>query len=88
MYKLWPGQAQFMTILSFDLQVWHSPFTYLNNPSTNTTTSQGEQLCEINFEIGAQIYKLGPGQAQVMTILSYGLQVWPWSSTYLNKCFQ
>ena len=21
MYKLWPGQAQFMTILSFDLQV-------------------------------------------------------------------
>ena len=30
MYKLWPWQGQFMTILSFDLQVWPLPSTYVN----------------------------------------------------------
>ena len=30
MYKLWCGQGQFKTILSFDLQVWPWPLTYLN----------------------------------------------------------
>ena len=28
--KLWPGQAQFRTICSSDLQVWRWPSTYLN----------------------------------------------------------
>ena len=27
MYNLWPKQAQFMTILSFDLQAWPWPLT-------------------------------------------------------------
>ena len=31
---------------------------------------------------------LWPGQAQFITILSFDLQVWPWPSTYLNKCFK
>ena len=35
----------------------------------------------------ALMYKLCPWQAQFMTILSFDLQVWPWPSTYLNKCF-
>ena len=27
-------------------------------------------------------------QAKFMTILSFDLQVWPWPSTYFNKCFK
>ena len=35
------------TILSFDLQVWPWPLTYLNNCFRWTATPQGEQLCQI-----------------------------------------
>ena len=44
MQKLWPQQAPFLTILSFDLQVWPWPSTYLEkrfkwhfNSSSRTT---------------------------------------------------
>ena len=46
MYNLWPRQAQFMTVLTFDLQVWAWPSKYLNNVSNHTSTCQGEQLCQ------------------------------------------
>ena len=32
--------------------------------------------------------KLCPWQPEFMTILSFDLQVWPWTSTYINKCFE
>ena len=34
------------------------------------------------------INKLWPGQAQYMTILTFIWPLWPWPSTYLNKCFK
>ena len=61
-------QAQFMTILSFDLQ------PAAKNISNGISTPQIEQMCQIisnpciNVEVMAR-------QAQFMTILSFDLQV-------------
>ena len=38
--------------------------------------------------INVEMLKLWPRQAQFMSISSFYLQVWPWPSTYLNKCFK
>ena len=57
MYKLWPRQAQFMTILSFDRQVWPWPLTYLNKYFKWHFFSS--RLTVSNYlEIHAQMYKL------------------------------
>ena len=50
MYQLWPGQAQFMTILTVDLQVWPWPSTYLNK---NNCADSFWNPC-INVEVMAQ----------------------------------
>ena len=49
MYKLWPGQAQYMymTILTFISRLWPWPSTYLKIISNGTSPSQGQQLCQI-----------------------------------------
>ena len=88
MYKLWPWQAQFMTILTFIWPLWPWPSTYLkicfkwHFSSWRTTTMQN------HFEIHAKMYKLWPGQAQFMTILTFIWPLWPRPSTYLKKCFK
>ena len=63
---------QFMTILSFELQVRPLPSTYLNKGfewhfSFSKTTVQN------NFEIHVHVYmyKLWPGQTQFMPILTF-----------------
>ena len=86
MYKLWPGQAQFMTILWSDLQVWPWPSKCLNK-CFKCASSPWRKLPNY-FGIHAYMYKLWPSQAQFMTILSFDLQVRPLPSTYLNKCFK
>ena len=71
MYKLWSGQAQYMTILTFIWPLWPWPSTYLikcfkwHFSFTRATTVQNY------FEIHAYMYKLWPGQAQCMTILTF-----------------
>ena len=67
MYKLWPRQAQFMTILSFDLQVWAWPSKYLNNVSNYTSTGQGEKLCQVIFKSMHKCTSYGPDK----------LNLWP-----------
>ena len=46
------------------------------------------QLLRSWWHNNALMYKLCPCQAQLMTILSFELQVWPWPSTYVKKCFK
>ena len=47
MYKLSPRQAQFMTTLSFDLQVWPGPSTYINKCFERHLLLEEQQLCKI-----------------------------------------
>ena len=47
MYQLWPGQAQFMTILTIIRPLWPWPSTYLKNVSNGTSPPRGQQLCKI-----------------------------------------
>ena len=80
-----------------DLQVRTWPSTYLQNCISPLQENNCAKLywnpC-INVEVMARtssIYDhfiIWPGQAQFMTILSFDLQVWPWPSTYLYKCFK
>ena len=51
-------------------------------------TTQGQQLCQILLKSMHKCTTYGLGQDQFLTILSFDLQVWPWPSTYLNKCFK
>ena len=75
-------------LLSFDLQVWPWPSTYLNKCCKWHFYSSRTTIVPNYFEIHAWMYTFWPGQAQFMTILSFDLQVWPWPSNYLNKCFK
>ena len=56
----------------FDLYLTPVTLTF-NLPSNGTFPSRGQQLCKIIFIIHAQMYmyKLWPGQAQYMTILTF-----------------
>ena len=86
MWKLWPRQAQFMTILSFDLQVLPWLSTYLN--VSNCTSTPQEQLCRIVLKSMLNCRSYGLDKAQFMTILSFDFKVWSWPLTDLNKCFK
>ena len=88
MNNLWPGQARFTTILSFDLQVWLWPSTYSNNCFKWHFNSSRTISVPNYLEIHASMNNLWPGHAQLMTILSFDLKVWPWPSTYRNNCFK
>ena len=44
MYKFWPGQAQYMTVLTFIWPQWPWPFNYLKNVSNGTSPPRGQQL--------------------------------------------
>ena len=71
-YKLCPWQAQFMTILSFDLQVWPWPFTYVNKYLNGTSTSRRQQLCKIILKSMHKCNKYGPDK----------LNLWPFWSLF------
>ena len=60
MYKLCPWQAQFITILSFDLQVWPWPSTYVNKCLNSTSTSQKQKLCKIILKSMHKCTSYGP----------------------------
>ena len=82
-WKWWPWQSQFMTILSFDLQVWHWPSTYLNRYFIWQFYSSRRQLCQIILKSIRKYRSYGPDKLNL-----WPLQVWPWPSIYLNRCFK
>ena len=113
--KLCPWKAQFMTILSFDLQVWPWQSTYQPTNSFHKESKSKkkktfffrggggavngwtDEQAQTNLPLqllrswghnNALMYKLCHWQAQFLTILSFYFQVWPWPTTYLNKCFE
>ena len=91
MYKLctWQAQYMYMTILTFIWPLWSWPSTYLKKTfQMALLVLEGNNCAKINFEIHAYMYKLWPGQAQYMTILTFIWPLWPWPSTYLKKCFK
>ena len=47
MYKLWPGQAQYMTIFTFIWPLGSWPLTLPKNVSNGNFSPQGQQLCKI-----------------------------------------
>ena len=47
-----------------------------------------EHLCQIILKSMHKCSRYGPDKLSFMTILSFDRQVWPWPSTYLNKCFK
>ena len=65
MYKVWLGQTQFMTILSFGLQVWLWPSTKPEKKvSNNIFTSQGEQPCQIILKLIHKCRSYGPDKSR------------------------
>ena len=67
MYKLWPWQAQLMTVFSIDLQVWPWPSTYLNKCFKWHFSPQGEQLSKIILKSMHKCRSYGPDK----------LNLWP-----------
>ena len=88
MNKLWPGQAQYMTILIFILPLWPWPWTYLKKgfkwqfSCSGTTTVQNYfwNSC-INVPIMART-------SSIYDHLTFIWPLWPWPSTYLKKGFK
>ena len=74
MYKLWPWQAQFVTILSSNLQVWPLPSRYVNKISNGTSTLLREQLCQNIVKSMHKCRTYGPDM----------LNFWPFYN--LTKC--
>ena len=72
MYKLCPWQAQFMTILSFDLQVWVWPSTYVNKCLNGTSANRRQQLCKIILKPMHKCTSYGPDK----------LNLWPFWSLF------
>ena len=85
-YKLWPRQAQYMTILTFIWPLWPWPSTYLKKCFKWHFSSSRATTVQNYFIIHAYMYKLCSGQAQYMfmTILTFIWPLWPWPSTYLK----
>ena len=72
MCKLCPWQAQFMVILSFDLQVWPWPSTYVNKSferhfSWSKTTTV--QLCKIILKSMHKYTSYGPDKLNLWSFL-------------------
>ena len=67
-YKLWPGQAQFMTILTFIWPLWSWPSSYLKkNVLNGTSPPQRQQLCKIILKSMQKCTSYGPDK----------LNLWP-----------
>ena len=79
--------AQFMTILSVDLQVSPWPSTYVKKFQMVLLLLK-ESTCAKLFWNSCINVEAMAGTSSIMTILSFDLQVWPWPSTYVNKCFK
>ena len=73
--------------LSFDLQVWPWPSTYLNNVSNGTSTPRGQQLWHIILKSMHKCtsYGLATGQALFMTIYHLTFMCDLDLQTYLNN---
>ena len=69
MYKLWPGQAQFMTILTFIWPLWPWPSTYLKYVSSGTFPPPGQQLCKIILKSMHKCTSYGPDKLNLWPFL-------------------
>ena len=47
-----------------------------------------EQLCQIILKSMHKCRSYGADKLNLSLFFSFDLQVWPWPSTYLNKCFK
>ena len=87
MYQLWPGQAQFMTILTFIWPLWPWPSNYLTNVLNGTSSPQNNNCAKLFWNpcINVQV------MARTSSIYyHFGLYLTPVTLTfnYLKKCFK
>ena len=66
MYQLWPGQAQFMTILTFIWPLWPWPSNYLNKCFEWHFFSSKQQLCKTILKSMHKCTSYGPDKLNIL----------------------
>ena len=67
---------------------YHLTFKCDLNLQPTWTNVSNEHLCQINLKSMQKYRSYRPDKLSLCPFLSFDFQVWPWPSTYLNKCFK
>ena len=87
MYQLWPGQAQFMTVLSFIGLLWPWPSTYVKKCFKWHSIPRGQHVFKVILKSMHNCTSYGPDKLNIGPFWPL-FDPWPWPSTYLKTCFK